>query len=504
MSQYKLSEITNTFWASNEGFKGGRDPMGIQNSSIATYSRLLPGLTNLTGHIRYYSLYCWLLSEYDKLEEQETTIHQYNFIRRAELAMALIMKNEDVVAVVGALFVSQEKYHLINEGLYDLSTGGDYESKDKYWAFKSGAFGQYYLGSLIHYELVKIEEGRFYLRNKGKELAAAVRDTVSEDIRELFITCIERGQMKEDERKKLIPLALNELIEDTPEWKALNNLLVMKDKDESSLRRETVLLFLKDNDGKVSVDNFVKNRFLHVNDEKEYKASFGWYFYYLCEVFHFCIESIFCLILNEISDLHNPSMSILIDNLKGKLLFCFKDEKDFNTLYDWKEIIRGNIDEMYDELKECINTKDYLNAAARSITLLLRLQSEFEKNEREIRNFENENDLSQQRGILSNGLRTYVVHHAQLSIEKYIETIICQIMQEHTIVAIRKMGNTNADLRKFVFEDGRVVLVEIRYPTETNPRINSLYNFLQDLKYIDSDGALKDKARSYIQNYGKE
>ena len=27
------------YWATNDGFKGGRDPMGIQNSSIATYGR---------------------------------------------------------------------------------------------------------------------------------------------------------------------------------------------------------------------------------------------------------------------------------------------------------------------------------------------------------------------------------------------------------------------------------------------------------------------------------
>ena len=88
MAQYKQSEITNVFWASNDGFKGGRDPLGIQNSSIATYSKLLPGLTNLTRHIRYYSLYCWLLSEYDKLEVAgQISLHQYNFIRRAELAM---------------------------------------------------------------------------------------------------------------------------------------------------------------------------------------------------------------------------------------------------------------------------------------------------------------------------------------------------------------------------------------------------------------------------------
>ena len=174
--------------------------MGIQNSSVATYSRLLPGMTNLTGHIRYYSLYCWLLNEYDKLEtEEQTDIHQYNFIRRAELAMALIMKNLNVGSVVGALFVSQERYKLIEEGLYDLANGGDYDSEDKYWTYQTGAFGQYYLGSLIYYELVKIEEGRFYLRDKGKTLASAFRKSVDEDARDLFIDCIVEGSLAEDD-----------------------------------------------------------------------------------------------------------------------------------------------------------------------------------------------------------------------------------------------------------------------------------------------------------------
>jgi hypothetical protein len=138
MAQYKQSEITNIYWASNEGFKGGRDPLGIQNSSIATYSKLLPGLTNLTMHIRYYSLYCWLLSEFDKLEKAgEVTLHQYNFIRRAELAMALIMRGRGIGAIVGAMFVAQERYKLADDGVYDIADGADYESKDKYWTVKS-------------------------------------------------------------------------------------------------------------------------------------------------------------------------------------------------------------------------------------------------------------------------------------------------------------------------------------------------------------------------------
>ena len=77
-------------------------------------------------------------------------------------------------------------------------------------------------------------------------------------------------------------------------------------------------------------------------------------------------------------------------------------------------------------------------------------------------------------------------------------------MQEHTIIAIGKMGNNDNDLRKFVHEDGRIVLVEIRYPTETSPRVNSLYNFLVDLNYIDSEGKLTDIAYNYIRSYGND
>ena len=246
MAQYNPSEITNIFWASNEGFKGGRDPLGIQNSSIATYSKLIPGLTNLTSHIRYYSLYCWLISEYNQLAENKfIALHQYNFIRRAELAMALIMKDLGVGAVVGAMFVFQGRCKLKAEAIYDIADGADYESKEKYWTFKSGALGQYYLGSLIYYELVKIEENMFYLRDKGKDLAEAFRNSVDDNIRKLFLECILSGTLEEGDREKLKDLAICSIKVRSSEWNYLNNLLIKKD-GNFSFRRETIFLLLSD------------------------------------------------------------------------------------------------------------------------------------------------------------------------------------------------------------------------------------------------------------------
>lgn len=509
MAQYNSSEITNIFWASNEGFKGGRDPLGIQNSSIATYSKLIPGLTNLTSHIRYYSLYCWLLSEYDKFkEEKSTTLHQYNFIRRAELAMALIMKDMGVGAVVGAMFVFQGRYKLKEEGVYDIADGADYESKEKYWTFKSGALGQYYLGSLIYYGLVKIEENRFYLRDRGKELADAVRDSIGDNIRQLFLECILSGTLKEEDREKLKDLAICSIKVGSSEWNYLNNLLIKKD-GNSSFRRETIFLLLSDIKKGVKIQDFIKNRFLNVAEYSDMNATFGWYFYYLCECLHYSIDLFFCLILDKIYELHNPPMEILSQEIRKSIMnVIMKDENCTSqiSLSEWKNGIIEGIDIVYDRLRENVKKQDYVLAGVCAMKLMLRLCTEYEDEEirKSIEEFEKENDLKRQRGIFIQGITSYVQKYLSYSISDFIEMLIEQIMQEHIVVAIAKMGKNNSDLRKFIFEDGRVVLVEQRYPVETSPRINSLFNFLKDMGYIDFQNELTEIAENFINNYGKE
>ncbi len=51
----------------------------MQNSSVAVYQTLLPGVSNVTLRMRYYGLYAWLRCIYGK-----------RFIRRAEALYALI------------------------------------------------------------------------------------------------------------------------------------------------------------------------------------------------------------------------------------------------------------------------------------------------------------------------------------------------------------------------------------------------------------------------------
>jgi len=56
MPVLQSNEILVPFFSRPMTFVRGLDPLGLQNTSEATFAMLLPGLNNVTGRIRYYSL----------------------------------------------------------------------------------------------------------------------------------------------------------------------------------------------------------------------------------------------------------------------------------------------------------------------------------------------------------------------------------------------------------------------------------------------------------------
>ena len=263
-------------------------------------------------------------------------------------------------------------------------------------------------------------------------------------------------------------------------------------------------MLLRDLEKGVLVKDFAMNQFLHANENKNIPASFGWYFYYLCECLHYSIDTLFCLILHEIKILHNPPLHTLTQNIENLIRFALGHEQNFKNIEKWREKINSDIISLYKELKNCVHNQDYTLGAVYALRLLLRVKTEYEDNKQVINEFESKNDLKRQRGILSDGLKSYVSRYNTYPISSYLESLIKQIMQEHTLVAIAKMGNHFSDLRKFIYEDGRIILVEQRYPVETSPRVDSLYIFLKDMGYISSSDKLTEIAKKYIMDYGKE
>ena len=128
MAILKNNEYKTVVWGSKNNFITGLDPLGLQITSEATYATLLPGVTNLTNRIRYYGFYCWLLDFYAENIRDTNQQTQNNFIRKAELLMALLVKtqNPNFTQVTGSQFAVNNSDFLTPFQEKQMSTQPDF------------------------------------------------------------------------------------------------------------------------------------------------------------------------------------------------------------------------------------------------------------------------------------------------------------------------------------------------------------------------------------------
>src|SRR3954462_7171210 len=76
-------------WTKPGKWSLGRDPLGMQATSVRIYRTLIPGLTNVTNRLRYYSYYCWVVALFAETRHADDLKQWRIFIRRAEALYAL-------------------------------------------------------------------------------------------------------------------------------------------------------------------------------------------------------------------------------------------------------------------------------------------------------------------------------------------------------------------------------------------------------------------------------
>lgn len=510
MPVYNTANINKLYWASNEGFKRGRDPIGIQNSSITVYGLLLPGLTNLTGRLRYYSFYCWLLYEYTKEYRRSgwkrTVRDQQNFLRRAELAMAFLMEGRGAKSVVGSMHVDAKAFSVL-QGCYDLKSSADFDynpNHDKYWKYSTGAFGQYYLGSLVYLALVDVYEDSFKVLERGEKLAQAFIESVSEKARDLFLTSVREGCLSKDDIEDLEEICLDMIIVRSPEWTMLNDVLVNKDLSGSSFRRDSIYLMLDSIKQNVDVKRFPATLFLKY-DKGDNDAALGWHYYYLCEALHYCIETIFWMILSNASKRNYCPVDSFLDLCQNSIL---KEEYDLsgfanNTLSEVVPVYDRDIVKRLDELVATARIGDYEKASSKAAELLMCLYNQVTAMKSMYQDFERDYEINQQFGYLTGFIKRYVENNLNNEVSTFARNVVRLVMADHTTSACRKMGRGQSDLRKFLLEDGMVVLVEIWKPQFTNPRTDSLIAFFEDLSYV-KNGEITEIGEQFIDEYEKQ
>lgn len=175
--------------------KRGVDPLGMQNSSVRIYQRLLPGISNVTLRVRYYGLYVWLADRYARDIGDTDQATWQRRIRRAEALYALIAQVKGGEKGVGGAEWAEKRLATAGERKLDFQDDTEPGSDTHYLQNPWGVFGQAYqsqlfaIGLLAHapeHEIPTPAPG------VGDELAQAFAASVGE-MGVLFLRTLDRG-----------------------------------------------------------------------------------------------------------------------------------------------------------------------------------------------------------------------------------------------------------------------------------------------------------------------
>lgn len=523
---YDTSSYTSPFWAKSADFVRGRDPLGIQNSSIAVYSLLLPGMTNLTLRMRYYGFYLWLLDQYHHLPpnspfKQDLT-GQYNFIRRAELIVSYVMVNKfpEEQSVIGSDFAFRNIAPMPGLTYYDIAKGADKFKKGKenvYWDFKSGALGQYYVGSLMGLQLVQDSGGYFERTEKGITLAQAYGQSLSNQTVTLLLKCITTGKLYLSDLDNLTELSLNKDITQSDEGKLYLQLLL--DNDGTSKRntsgaipqqrKETLQLFLEYLQEFQEANSWRKfplalySKFLIQNGEIEKEAELGWYYYYLNELVHFSMETIFWGMLSEMEK-ETYSLTHFIEYISQSVItyesetFTGIEKLTVAEVLEKLSTINEKAIEYIDDINANVKNRETIEGITNALFFLLKLYNDNLDNFETLQHYATQYSLFDKNGNALAVFQKYIQNKLQIAFPDFVKNIVQTIINEHTAIAYRKMGNGEKNLLKFMLEDNRLVHIETMSPNFTSPRLKTLYNFAIDLGLITKEGKVTNSGEVVI------
>jgi len=135
----------------------GLDHLGVQAVSVNLYTRLLPGLTNVTERARYYGVYPWALHRFAQDKHRRGDRAAWlTWIRSIDFAYAAAAMASDrsTTGVVGADRARQLLRGKDDDDVIDIASpaaldkSGKVPSKGAYFQATEGGYGQYYKGAL--------------------------------------------------------------------------------------------------------------------------------------------------------------------------------------------------------------------------------------------------------------------------------------------------------------------------------------------------------------------
>lgn len=512
-------------WIKNTRLVSGQDHLSLEAISINLYGKLLPGLTNLTQRVRYYSIYPWILSNYVKLDGINNRTHWRNFLRRSEFLYALVaVSNKNEFNIPGSRKAKEVLDSSKNK--IDFIKYAEYDSKDSYWKYSFGAYGQYFLGSLRHLGIIFTEDADNidYFGENGKELVKIMDLQISKEITNLFFDCVKRGYVTVDQLKILYEiLGPSKIQPDSEEAKKLRQILLeqtLEEIDGNRIDTFKVILNIISNypeQEDFDLDDF-KYTVLYGNyyngkkfEAEAYRKSISlWRAFMISEATHYAMEVLFRVMLEKVYDNDGIDIQQLLQLLIDEFFELKKYSKQFspttiqkNTFINFTKLISGtfctksgkwfedpnSIYSIVNSISETIREEKFDKAFFYSFVLLSKLIHDYHQDKDLVNLFSTD-------GILVNQFSDYNAFKIlndkflwdNVSLEKGIEYIFRKlIINRHALVALDKLRIEGINTFKFELRENQIYHIDDVYPTFTNPRLLVAMNFLNDLGLYSND-----------------
>src|SRR5262245_2615336 len=184
-------------WLERPQKKIGLDNLGTQQPCVAIYTRLLPGVTNVTDRAAYFGFYPWRIRAFEARYANASDATFREKLRLADCLMTLIAERhaittqEDIgrhsATCPGRQTLGPVAHQLSDGSAAELARYADRsdENKTRYFKNPLGGLGQYYLGPLRdEYTILRGDprNGVGYWLETGAPLADAYGEGLEVDL----------------------------------------------------------------------------------------------------------------------------------------------------------------------------------------------------------------------------------------------------------------------------------------------------------------------------------
>jgi hypothetical protein len=513
----------------------GLDHLGMQIVSITIYGDLLPGLTNVTDRIRYYSFFPWLLYRYAKDIGSTSLLKWQEHLRRAEFLLALVGKAhhkaepEGGEAIVGA-DQAADALKLIRENpskqwnLSQWTAVAQVGKAGSYFKNKNGGYGQYYRRTLSELGLIAIVDEALGI-NLHQDAGLALAEICdAQPRRQDFWKAVVDNEVSlaliEDLGKSLCPCTLTGFKE---ECQFLTTLMFGPDGGKSGTgdrraRSLRLLLAMLDQFGCLK-DPVAEFRLLayygHSVSGQAFVPPHGleevlqkWLTYQAGEYVHYSLEQTFLAVLSvlktsprEEAGLHGFLRELALKSLSvsSATLGLGADKRPWadRLLGDLLEEARTGqaplgkwFQDPWAESKLIPNPKEETpsEVLARAFASLL---SVLARNRVPVATFAGFESLD------TSFLRRYPVNFASFrdwmfkstkskATDVYVDILSNWVIGQHLRVAMRKLRYQTQATFKIAVEEGHYIWIEDFVPTYTGPRLRQAFRFIRDLGLCSS------------------